>query len=114
MNSKLKLIRKLLFVITIFSAYVVEAQQSSLTLEDIFTNGTYSQKGFGPVRWMKDNNGYSTLETNQEHGGKDIVRYDASTGARIVLVSASHWLQHHQIKLFLMQELQYYAHVQDE
>ena len=88
MNSKLKLIRKLLFVITIFSAYVVEAQQSSLTLEDIFTNGTYSQKGFGPVRWMKDNNGYSTLETNQEHGGKDIVRYDASTGARIVLVSA--------------------------
>jgi dipeptidyl-peptidase-4 len=88
MNSKLKLIRKLLFVITIFSAYVVEAQQSSLTLEDIFTNGTYSQKGFGPVRWMKDNNGYSTLETNQEHGGKDIVRYDASTGARIILVSA--------------------------
>ena len=39
--------------------------QSVLTLEDIYSNGTYGQKGYGPVRWMKDSKGYSTLETIQ-------------------------------------------------
>jgi len=65
-----------------------QAKPDSLTLEDIFKNGTYAQKTFGPVRWMKDNGGYSTLETNREVGGKDIVRYDAATGERKVVVSA--------------------------
>ena len=37
---------------------------------------------------MKDNQGYSTLENDKEFGGSDIVRYDASTGKRTVLVSA--------------------------
>src|SRR5882757_3553471 len=59
-----------------------------LTLEDIFKNGTYSEKGFGPVRWMKDNKSYSSLEQDTQYGGRDIVRYDAQTGKREVLVSA--------------------------
>jgi dipeptidyl-peptidase-4 len=37
---------------------------------------------------MKGNDGYSTLETDETYGGKDIVRYDAVTGERKVLVSA--------------------------
>ena len=59
-----------------------------LTLEDIYQNGTYRQKGFGPIRWMKDNNGYTTLEANKEVDGKDLVRYDALTGSRTVEVNA--------------------------
>ena len=35
-----------------------------LTLEDIYKNNLYESKGFGSIRWMKDNAGYSTLETN--------------------------------------------------
>ncbi len=62
--------------------------QKQLTLRDIYTSRTYSQNGYGPVRWMKDNEGYSTLENNNEFGGKDIVRYDAKTNERKVLVSA--------------------------
>jgi dipeptidyl-peptidase-4 len=65
-----------------------QALPTKLTLEDIYKNNTYAQKGFGPVRWMKDNNGYSTLETNTQYGGQDIVRYEAATGDRKVLVSA--------------------------
>jgi len=61
---------------------------SDLQLEDIYKNGVYGQKGFGPVRWMKDNKGYSTLEVNKEIGGRDIVQYDAKSGTRSVLVSA--------------------------
>lgn len=62
--------------------------QDALNLADIYKNGTYSAKRYGPVRWMKDNNGYSTLEKNSEVGGVDIVRYEAKSGARSVLVSA--------------------------
>ncbi len=67
---------------------MVTWSQSALTLEDIYKNGTYRAKGYGPVRWMKDNKGYSTLERNTELGGMDIIRYEASTGERSVLISA--------------------------
>jgi len=62
--------------------------QEILKLDDIFKNGTYSSKGYGPVRWMKDNKGYSTLEVNTGVGERDIIRYEAESGARSVLVSA--------------------------
>lgn len=62
---------------------------SDLQLNYIYKNSIYGQKGFGPVRWMKDNKGYSTLEANNEIGGRDIVKYDAKSGARSVLVSAA-------------------------
>ena len=62
--------------------------QQALKLDDVFKNGTYSSKRYGPVRWMKDNKGYSTLEKNANVEGRDIVRYEAKTGVRSVLVSA--------------------------
>lgn len=76
--------------IVFFVAYNANAQENKeLTLADIYKNGFYEQKGFGPVRWMKDNKGYSTLENNSETGGKDIVKYDAKSGKRTVIVKAS-------------------------
>ena len=88
--DKGKMIRKLLLFISIVLSIVTYGQQNnaSLSLEDIYTNHAYSQKNFGPVRWMKDNNGYSTLEANKDFGGTDIVRYNAQSGERTVLVSA--------------------------
>jgi dipeptidyl-peptidase-4 len=68
-------------------SFVVWSQEP-LHLNDIYKNGTYSSKGYGPVRWMKDNKGYSTLEKNNEVGGVDIIRYEAKSGARSILVSA--------------------------
>ncbi len=56
--------------------------QDKLTLEDLYNKNTYGQRGFGPVRWMKDGSGYSSLK------GGDILRYDAKTGEQTVLVSA--------------------------
>lgn len=73
-------------IICIFS--LVAWSQKPLNLEDIYKNGTYSAKGYGPVRWMKDSKGYSTLEQNTKVGGVDIVRYEAKSGSRSVLVSA--------------------------
>jgi len=60
----------------------------SLTLEDIYKNHKYGQQGYGSVRWMKDSKGYSTIEMNNVNGGPDIVRYDAQTGEKTVLISS--------------------------
>lgn len=67
---------------------IPEAYSQSLTLEDIYTNGVYREKSYGPIRWMKDNNGYTTLEDNDVIGGKDIVRYDARSGSKRIIISA--------------------------
>jgi len=78
------------FIFCLFFINPIQAQDKpSLKLEDIFKENKYRQKGFGPVRWMKDNQGYSTLERNQTVGGRDIVRYEAKSGKRSVVVSAT-------------------------
>lgn len=77
-----------LFVTILLVAHAFAQEKPQLTLEDIYSNGTYRAKGFGPVRWMKDDRGYSTLEANKEAGGRDIVRYDAESGVRSIVVSS--------------------------
>ena len=60
--------------------YLSIAQSNSLTLEDIYTKNKYAAKGFGPLVFMKDNKGYSTLEYNSIQKGMDIMLYDVETG----------------------------------
>jgi len=77
------------FLLNTFFVYSqTQSADQSLSLEDIYQNGTYRQEGFGPVRWMKDNEGYSTLEANPDIDGTDIVRYEVKSGDRTVLVDA--------------------------
>jgi dipeptidyl-peptidase-4 len=76
----------------------VSSSQETLKLDDIFKNGTYGSKGYGPVRWMKDNKGYSTLQRNNNVGGRDIIRYEAKSGKRSVLVSAKQLIPNGQSK----------------
>jgi len=76
----------ILAAMVVTSVTAVSAQEPDLTLENIYTKRSFSQKGFGPVRWMKDSKGYSTVEGNKESGGREIIRYDARTGERSVLV----------------------------
>lgn len=86
MNRKLSFC--LIFTLVVFCFGENSAQTKKLTLEDIYADNLYRAKGFGPVRWMKDNKGYSTLENNAETKGNDIVIYDAESGARKILVNA--------------------------
>ena len=81
------------FVIAVLTAlfFTVTAQDKtlkSLSLEDLYKNNIFRQKGINEVRWMKDNKVYSALEANETVGGKDIVVYNIETGQREVLVSA--------------------------
>lgn len=82
---------KRIFLLVVFFPFAGTSlvfAQTELTLEDIFSNGTYDQNRFGPIRWMKDSKGYSSIEANDALGGDDLVLYDARSGARSVLFSA--------------------------
>jgi len=89
-----KFMKRLLLIPLLLLIGFASNGQESLELEDIYKNGTYGQKGYGPVRWMKDDKGYSTLEANSDVGGRDIIRYEANSGKRSVLVSAKTLIPH--------------------
>lgn len=48
--------------------------QKSITIEDIYTNGTFSEKSVRGINWMNDGQYYSARE------GNNIVKYDVTTG----------------------------------
>lgn len=67
----------------------VPQDSSLLTLERIFSSGEFSGERFGPARWLKEEQGYTTLEPSATfEGGRDIVRYDPESGKRSILVAA--------------------------
>ncbi|MDH4197167.1 MAG: hypothetical protein OEW05_07170, partial [Candidatus Aminicenantes bacterium] len=60
-----------------------------LTVERIFSGPEFAAERFGPARWMRDGETYTTLEPSVEtKGGRDLVLYRAETGKREVLVPA--------------------------
>jgi dipeptidyl-peptidase-4 len=75
-----------------FVVLAVRAQEptdrSLLSLERIITRQEFREVGFGPVRWLKDGSGYTTLESG-EGGGSDLVKYDPASGRREILVASS-------------------------
>jgi dipeptidyl-peptidase-4 len=71
-------------------AYGQAEDKRTLTLDRIFSSQEFRSETFGPARWLDDGSAYTTLEAppaNKE--ARDIVRYDAATGARSVLISAA-------------------------
>jgi len=65
-----------------------QVQSPELTLEDIFKNGTYPTRYYRSVRWLEDHQHYTTLEQNDERRVSEIIRYNAKSGERMVLVGA--------------------------
>ena len=62
-----------------------------LTLDRIFAANEFSGQSYGPVHWLARQGGYATLQPSEQvKGAQDIIRIDATTGKREVLVSAAH------------------------
>ncbi len=66
------------------------AAQQTLTVDRIFASRDFASEGFGPAAWLTDGRGYTTVEPSKELPvGTDLVRYEAESGARSVLVPAT-------------------------
>jgi dipeptidyl-peptidase 4 len=72
------------------TAAVGQPSQAALTLERIFASREFAAERFGPARWMRDGESYTTLEPSVDvKDGRDLVRYAAATGERRVIVPAA-------------------------
>ncbi|MCX6300359.1 MAG: DPP IV N-terminal domain-containing protein, partial [Bacteroidetes bacterium] len=80
--------KTMLLLLSCCIQYICIAQSNSLTLEDIYTKNKYAAKGFGPLVFMKDNKGYTTLEYNASFKSNEIILYDIISGSKKILVSA--------------------------
>ncbi|MCR4375003.1 MAG: S9 family peptidase [Acidobacteria bacterium] len=59
-------------------------------IDRIFQHNEYAPRRFGPARWLPDGTAYAIVEPAVPPAtGREIVRYDAATGARSILVPAS-------------------------
>ena len=66
-----------------------EADRLESRLRRIFATKDLEPKPFGPARWIEGGRAYTTVEASAAvEGARDIVRYEAASGARTVLVSA--------------------------
>jgi dipeptidyl-peptidase-4 len=78
-----------LLVLTSFlGAPAQQTDPSNLTVERIIGSDEFRTEGFGPVRWLDDGSGYTSVEPGPSKNGQDLVRYDPATGEREVLVSS--------------------------
>jgi dipeptidyl-peptidase-4 len=87
--------RSLVSVIALLAVSAVRlpaqtADSTLLTVSRIYGSPDFRPESFGPARWLAGGTAYTTLEPSAEtKGGQDIVRYDAESGARTVLVAAA-------------------------
>ncbi len=67
-----------------------QSSAAVLTLVRLFASREFASERFGPARWMKDGETFTTLEPSAEvKDARDLVLYTAASGARRVLVSAA-------------------------
>jgi dipeptidyl-peptidase-4 len=79
-------------VICVIALCALPAAAADLTqdLVRIFNTPELSTRGFGPAQWLDDGAGYLTVEPSETNKAwRDIVRYDAATGKREVLIAAA-------------------------
>lgn len=81
--------KRLLPIALLIAVHAASAQQASVDaqLKRIFASRDFAGARFGPARWL-DGNTYTTVERSTAAFGFDIVKYDAASGGREVLVSA--------------------------
>ena len=66
-----------------------QTDPSLLTLDRIFKSHDFDADSLGAVRWLRSGDAYTRLEPAPgEKKGRELVSYDAATGARKVLVSS--------------------------
>jgi dipeptidyl-peptidase 4 len=93
----MRLVRRLLLaaaslapLVTPTRAHAQLPAAADTMLHRLFASPAYASERFGPARWLRTGDAYTTLEPSRDGGrGTDIVAYDVATGARTVKVSAA-------------------------
>ena len=92
MKTKINHFRFLLLIVLLSQVALAQQPQpapSGLTIERIFDGDEFQPARFGGFRWLKDGNSFARLEPSPTiKGSMDLVRYEAATNKRDVLLPA--------------------------
>jgi dipeptidyl-peptidase-4 len=83
-----RLNRTVILCMILLSAATAFGQQTSSDLLTVDTTFTYQAERVGDLRWQANGSGYLMLEPSAGKTAPDLVRYDAASGARTVLLPA--------------------------
>ncbi len=90
MNKKLILTMGISLLTSLLMTTTAQnSTQLKLTLEDLYKNNLFKQKGIDALNWTPDGRSYAFLEVNEAIGGNEIVAYDVKTAQRKVILAAS-------------------------
>lgn len=82
--------------------------KSQLTLADIFTDKTYDDQKLETLQWSQLGDYYFTLEKpSQGKEGKDLVKHDAATGKRSILISAKQFIPKSETKPLIVSDFSF-------
>ena len=77
----------IMVVLQVSSLRAQEPDPGLLTLDRIISSHEFQSERFGPVVWLKDGTGYTTLEPSETaKSGRDIVWYNPQTGKQKILI----------------------------
>ena len=96
MKRRIFIIDRLWILISVFAVICLvsglsaqEPDPGLLTLDRIISSREFQSERFGPVKWLKDGTGYTTLESSEvTKPGRDIVLYNPQTGEQKILIRA--------------------------
>src|SRR6185436_8523559 len=83
-----RLSRTAILCLILLSAVNAFGQQTASDLLTVETFLTYQTERLGAIRWQADGSGYLVLEPSAGKTAPDLVRYDAASGVRSVLLPA--------------------------
>ena len=87
-------IKKVLFLLIIFiyiqPIIAQEEDKSSITIDRLFNTRDFTSERFGPVRFLDNGEGYTSLEKSENvKEARDIIKYNTKSGEREILVPAN-------------------------
>ena len=89
MKTKIDRRFRFLFVLLLLVQASLAQDPARLSVERIFNSDEFQPARFGGFRWLKDGNSFAKLEPSPTiKGSMDLVRYDAATNKRDVLLPA--------------------------
>ena len=79
-----------LTILGFFPSCLTGSDELNQRLKRIYDSPAFAEKRFGPARWIRGGDAFTTLEdAPSSEGAQDIAEYDTATGKRSIRVSHS-------------------------
>ena len=79
-----------LTILAFFPSCLSASDELNQRLKRIYDSPAFAEKRFGPARWIRGGDAFTTLEdAPSSEGAQDIAEYDTATGKRSIRVSHS-------------------------